>query len=168
MKIRPLPIKRITACTSKRDQFLQSLSISIVLNHLGTFTTYPQTSCMTSSAICLQSLLQAENSRPFCRERRYQGALRGGISSIATFETKTGKHKSRNTSRVSERSWRIGLDQDISDKPRERLSWNLDLRWVKTALLITSIIWVFLRVQIVHSVKKTRGWTEIICWDARF
>ncbi|GFT34568.1 hypothetical protein TNCV_4125261 [Trichonephila clavipes] len=38
---------------SKRDQFPKRLAISIVLNRLGNFTTYPQTSCMTNVRIPL-------------------------------------------------------------------------------------------------------------------
>lgn len=46
---------RITARTFKRNQFSKRLAISIVLNRLITFTTYPHISCTISSAICLHS-----------------------------------------------------------------------------------------------------------------
>ncbi|PRD34983.1 UNVERIFIED_CONTAM: hypothetical protein NCL1_12902 [Trichonephila clavipes] len=41
--------------TFKPEQFPERFAILIILKRLGTFITYPQTSCMTSSAIFLYS-----------------------------------------------------------------------------------------------------------------
>ncbi|GFQ84889.1 hypothetical protein TNCT_117511 [Trichonephila clavata] len=55
------------------------------------------------------------------------------------------------------------MDQDLSDKSREKAARNLDLWWVMTALWITFIVSVFSKVQIAPFLRKTKSLSGTIC-----
>ncbi|GFU85098.1 hypothetical protein TNCV_1553611 [Trichonephila clavipes] len=79
------------------------------------------------------------------------------LSFLQTLHPKSFETKSENIAHFScfcKKSEEHLLVREISDKPREKLSRNLDLRRSMTALRITYTLSVFLKVKVAHSVKK--------------